>query len=247
MKLSRIQILTIATTLSHIQFSSAQTAIEYSLNYQASANGINAIASRSLSSDADSNYQLSNKLEASIAGQIVAKIEQISKLAPVESTLRPVTYSFLQTGLSQESHAIDYNWDSLQAISTENDKSWLIELGENTYDELSHQFALRQQIRQGIQHERNLKFAVIDEDEIESHHYQTITKEIVTTPLGNFNSTKIELIQSASSIDKTLLWLADDWHSVLIRMERTTSSGLTIVLELSGGTVDGLSIEPLLN
>tara|TARA_B110000014_G_scaffold173897_1_gene124093 strand:+ start:279 stop:1022 length:744 start_codon:yes stop_codon:yes gene_type:complete len=247
MKLSRIQILTIATTLSHIQFSSAQTAIEYSLNYQASANGINAIASRSLSSDADSNYQLSNKLEASIAGQIVAKIEQISKLAPVESTLRPVTYSFLQTGLSQESHAIDYNWDSLQAISTENDKSWLIELGENTYDELSHQFALRQQIRQGIQHERNLKFAVIDEDEIESHHYQTITKEIVTTPLGTFNSTKIELIQSASSIDKTLLWLADDWHSVLIRMERTTSSGLTIVLELSGGTVDGLSIEPLLN
>ena len=247
MKLSRIQILTIATTLSHIQFSSAQTAIEYSLNYQASANGINAIASRSLSSDADSNYQLSNKLEASIAGQIVAKIEQISKLAPVESTLRPVTYSFFQTGLSQESHAIDYNWDSLQAISTENDKSWLIELGENTYDELSHQFALRQQIRQGIQHERNLKFAVIDEDEIESHHYQTITKEIVTTPLGTFNSTKIELIQSASSIDKTLLWLADDWHSVLIRMERTTSSGLTIVLELSGGTVDGLSIEPLLN
>ena len=247
MRLSRIQVLTIATTLSHIQFSSAQTAIEYSLNYQASANGINAIASRSLSSDADSNYQLSNKLEASIAGQIVAKIEQISKLAPVESTLRPVTYSFLQTGLSQESHAIDYNWDSLQAISTENDKSWLIELGENTYDELSHQFALRQQIRQGIQHERNLKFAVIDEDEIESHHYQTITKEIVTTPLGNFNSTKIELIQSASSIDKTLLWLADDWHSVLIRMERTTSSGLTIVLELSGGTVDGLSIEPLLN
>ncbi|MDC0221658.1 DUF3108 domain-containing protein [Gammaproteobacteria bacterium] len=247
MRLSRIQVLTIATTLSHIQFSSAQTAIEYSLNYQASANGINAIASRSLSSDADSNYQLSNKLEASIAGQIVAKIEQISKLAPVESTLRPVTYSFLQTGLSQESHAIDYNWDSLQAISTENDKSWLIELGENTYDELSHQFALRQQIRQGIQHERNLKFAVIDEDEIESHHYQTITKEIVTTPLGTFNSTKIELIQSASSIDKTLLWLADDWHSVLIRMERTTSSGLTIVLELSGGTVDGLSIEPLLN
>ena len=239
--------MTIATTLSHIQFSSAQTAIEYSLNYQASANGINAIASRSLSSDADSSYQLSNKLEASIAGQIVAKIEQISKLAPVESTLRPVTYSFLQTGLSQESHAIDYNWDSLQAISTENDKSWLIELGENTYDELSHQFALRQQIRQGIQHERNLKFAVIDEDEIESHHYQTITKEIVTTPLGTFNSTKIELIQSASSIDKTLLWLADDWHSVLIRMERTTSSGLTIVLELSGGTVDGLSIEPLLN
>ena len=247
MRLSRIQVLTIATTLSHIQFSSAQTAIEYSLNYQASANGINAIASRSLSSDADSNYQLSNKLEASIAGQIVAKIEQISKLAPVESTLRPVTYSFLQTGLSQESHAIDYNWDSLQAISTENDKSWLIELGENTYDELSHQFALRQQIRQGIQHERNLKFAVIDEDEIESHHYQTISKEIVTTPLGTFNSTKIELIQSASSIDKTLLWLADDWHSVLIRMERTTSSGLTIVLELSGGTVDGLSIEPLLN
>ena len=102
MKLSRIQVLTIATTLSHIQFSSAQTTEEYSLEYQASANGINAIATRSLSSEADSSYQLSNKLEASIAGQIVATIEQTSNLAPVESTLRPITYSFVQTGLSQE-------------------------------------------------------------------------------------------------------------------------------------------------
>jgi len=247
MKLSRIQVLTIATTLSHIQFSNAQTTIEYSLEYQASANGINAIATRALGSEADSSYQLSNKLEASIAGQIVAKIEQTSNLAPVESTLRPIAYSFVQTGLSQESQAIAYNWETLQAISTEDDKSWLIELSENTYDELSHQFALRQQIRQGIQHERNLEFEVIDEDEIENHHYQIITKEIVTTPLGTFNSTKIERIQSASNTNTTLFWLADDWHSVLIRMEQTTNSGLTILLELNGGVVDGLSIEPLLN
>jgi hypothetical protein len=88
---------------------------------------------------------------------------------------------------------------------------------------------------------------VIDEDEIENHHYQIITKEIVTTPLGTFNSTKIERIQSASNTNTTLFWLADDWHSVLIRMEQTTNSGLTILLELNGGVVDGLSIEPLLN
>ena len=233
--------------MSHIQISSAQTTEEYSLEYQASANGINAIATRSLSSEADSSYQLSNKLEASIAGQIVATIEQTSNLAPVESTLRPIAYSFVQTGLSQESQAIDYNWEALQAISTEDGKSWLIELSENTYDELSHQFALREQIRQSTQHERNLEFAVIDEDEIENHHYQIIAKETVTTPLGTFNSTKIARIQSASSTNTTLFWLADDWHSVLIRMEQTTNSGLTILLELNGGIVDGLSIEPLLN
>ena len=155
-----------------------------------------------------------------------------------------MAYSLLQTGISQESQAINYNWEALQAISAEDDESWVVDLNENTYDQLSHQFALRQQVVLG---EANLEFFVIDEDEIEQHHYQVIAKEIVTTPLGDFSSTKIGRIQDSPSANETTFWLADDWHSVLIRMEQTTNAGLTIVLELSGGVVDGAAIQAIAN
>ena len=244
MRLSRIQVLILCGACFCIQLNSAQTLAEYSLDYQASANGITAIASRSFIFQTDSTYRLSNSLEASLAGQLVAKIEQASDFALIQSELKPVAYSLLQTGISQESQAINYNWEALQAISAEDDESWVVDLNENTYDQLSHQFALRQQVVLG---EANLEFFVIDEDEIEQHHYQVIAKEIVTTPLGDFSSTKIGRIQDSPSANETTFWLADDWHSVLIRMEQTTNAGLTIVLELSGGVVDGAAIQAIAN
>ncbi|NKB31944.1 MAG: DUF3108 domain-containing protein [Pseudomonadales bacterium] len=221
--------------------SSAQTPTQYSIEYQASANGIAATANRSLQVQADQTFRLSNTLEASLGGLLVARIEQVSTLDSIDEEVKPINYSYQQSGLSPETQAINYNWDALVAISAEDDESWTVDLMPNTYDQLSHQLALREAI---IADTDKLEFAVIDEDEIEIHRYQVVGKEIVTTPLGNFESTKVERIRDSSDSRNTFFWLADDWQFVLIRMEQS-NSGLTVVLELQSGTVEGAVIEPL--
>ena len=126
------------------------------------------------------------------------------------------------------------------AISVENEKSWRIELSSSTFDQLSHQAALQQALINGTP---NLEFPVIDEDEIETYRYRAINEEVINTPLGAFNATAVERVRNDEG-RSTVFWLANDWQFVLIRMEQT-DSGLTIVLELNEGTVEGTAMVPL--
>ncbi len=219
----------------------AQSPKEYSLQFQASANSISATANRSLARDSVDTFLLTNALEAKLGTQLIARIEQTATLQFTDTRIRPLSYSYLQTGLSQETQAVNYNWDAMLALSAEDDESWSIDLSSASYDQLSHQFALRQALFSGS---NDLSFAVIDEDEIENYRYRLIDKEIVATPLGNFNSTKVERIRDEDDDRTTVFWLADDWDYVLIRMEQR-NSGLTILLELNGGTLAGEEIRAL--
>ena len=68
-------------------------------------------------------------------------------------------------------------------------------------------------------------------------------RDSINTPLGAFNSTVVERIRNDED-RSTIFWLANDWEFVLIRMEQT-NSGLTTVLELDEGIVEGVPIVPL--
>lgn len=219
----------------------AQPADEYTLQFQASSNGLSAIARRSLERNADQTYRLTNNLEASIGGQVISSLEQISVMAIGANGLIPSSYSYQQEGLNRETKTVNYNWHTMEAISTEASESWQINLGEPTYDQLSHQFALRQALIANI---NELEFPVIDDDKIEILHYQILGRETISTPLGNFNSTKVTRIRSSDDDRATIFWLADDWQFLLIRMEQT-NSGLTTVLELKKGLIAGEELKPL--
>ena len=227
-------------TLVSVSFTEAQTPLQYSLDYQANANGITAIANRSLTLQADQALHLNNTLEASLGGQLIIRMQQNSVFEITGNQLRPTIYSYQQTGLGQETQTINYNWGALVAISTENGKSWTIDLSNSTSDQLSHQLALRQAL---INESTNLEFPVIDEDEIETYRYRVINEEVINTPLGAFNATVVERVRNDED-RSTVFWLANDWQFVLIRMEQT-NSGLTIVLELNEGTVEGTAMVPL--
>ena len=221
-------------------FSVAQAPSQYSLDYRANANGIAAKANRSLTLQVNQSLQLSNTLEVNLGGQLVARIEQISIFEFIDNQFKPTVYSYQQTGLSQETQTVDYNWGTLVAISNGDDESWTIELSSNTFDQLSHQLALRQALMNGT---TNIELAVIDEDKIEIYRYRAINEEVINTPLGAFNSTVVERIRNDED-RSTIFWLANDWEFVLIRMEQT-NSGLTTVLELDEGIVEGVPIVPL--
>ena len=169
---------------------------------------------------------------------------RLTELVPIfefiDNQFKPTVYSYQQTGLSQETQTVDYNWGTLVAISTGDDESWTIELSSNTFDQLSHQLALRQALMNGT---TNIELAAIDEDKIEIYRYRAINEEVINTPLGAFNSTVVERIRNDED-RSTIFWLANDWEFVLIRMEQT-NSGLTTVLELDEGIVEGAPIVPL--
>ncbi|MDA1372043.1 MAG: DUF3108 domain-containing protein [Proteobacteria bacterium] len=219
----------------------AQNVVEFSADYQASANGIAATATRTLQHLSGESYRLSNSLEASLAGQVIARLDQVSEFQvaaePGDQHIIPISYSYLLSGVSSAVSTVNYNWDTGIAISREDDERWSITLTDGVLDQLSYQFALRQRIAAG---ERGyLEFQLIDEDEIELHRYHVVGEELLSTPLGLLNTTRLDRIREEDDDRRTVIWLANDWHYLLAKIEQRSGSGLRIELELESATVDG--------
>ena len=221
----------------------AQQTVEYAAQYIASANGIAASARRELVKIGDLAYRLTDSLRAELGGQTIANLEQSSEFVLSAGGIVPRSFSYLLSGISTASQTIAYNWDAGIALSTEDDESWSIMLSDSVMDQLSHQFALRQQVRLGTESE--FEFKIIDQDEVETYKYRTLGDEILVTPLGNLNTVKLERVREVPDSRATTIWLAKDWDFLLARIEQVNRSGLRIELELESAVVDNQEVVAL--
>jgi hypothetical protein len=217
--------------------------LEYVAQYEASANGLAATATRSLSKIDESSYRLSNSLEASIAGQALANLEQASEFIIDGKLVVPLNYSYQISGVSRASHAIFFNWDAEVALSTEGDESWQLPLKEGVMDQLSYQVAIRQALIDNTEEETNFLFEVVDGDAIQMQEYRLVGEEIISTPLGELSTLKLERDRSASDERVTEIWLAIEWNFLITRIEQLNSSGLRISLELKSAVLDGNTVK----
>lgn len=219
--------------------------LEYVANYEASANGLAATATRSLRKTDESAYRLSNSLEASLAGQTLASLEQSSELLLQDQQIVPLNYSYQLSGVSRASHAIFFNWDANMALSTKDDESWQLELENGVMDQLSYQLALRQALLLNAAGRTNFAFSIIDGDAIERHEYRLVSEERISTPLGEMNTLKLERVREANDERMTEIWLAADWNFLLTRIEQITNSGLRIILELKSAEIEGEAVKAI--
>lgn len=220
-------------------FSQTTPLLEYSAEYEASANGLAATATRSLNRIDENAYRLSNSLTASLAGQTLAKLDQASEFILEDNRIVSQNYSYQLSGVSRASHAIFFNWDAKIALSTEDDDSWQLPLNDGVMDQLSYQVAMQQALITNRDDEATFSFEIIDGDAIETHQYRVAGEEILSTPLGELNTIKLERVREATDERVTKIWLAVDWDYLLTRIEQLNSSGLRIVLELKSAELGG--------
>ena len=239
-------LITILTTTA-ITSLHAQDVAEYSARYQASANGVSAIAQREFIKINDNSYRLQIRLLAEIAGQQLAKLEQTSEIAFINNSFQPLSYSYMLSGISTEAHAINYNWEAKLALSRRDEESWSIDLNGAVWDQLSHQFALRQIFvnKKAETNSGEHEFLLIDGDEVEIHRYTVIGEEILITTLGSLSTVRLERIQEDSETRKTSIWLAKDWGYLLARIEQINDSGLRIEFDLENAVLGGKQVEAL--
>ena len=216
--------------------------LEYVAQYEASANGLEATATRSLNRTDENSYRLSNSLEASIAGQALANLDQASEFTIDGGRIVPLNYSYQLSGVSRANHAIFFNWDAEVALSTEGDESWQLPLKEGVMDQLSYQVAIRQALMDNTEDETSFSFEIIDGDAIEIQEYRLVGEEITSTPLGELSTLKLEQVREASDERVTEIWLALEWDFLLTRIEQLNSSGLRISLKLKSAKLDGNTI-----
>lgn len=212
----------------------------YSINYMAKAGIATAHAKRSLSKITENSYQLLNTLNVALAGKSVTEIKEKSEvvLSP-DQKLIPNSYSKEQLGLRNTLEHITYNWDQSIAIVSNTDQSAQINLKKGTYDQLSHQIVMRKNFILGIE---EFSYSVIDRSRIEEYRYSILGQETISTPLGDFLSTKIERTQPDNDNRSIVFWLSTEWAGVLLRMNQVINGGIGLTLEIQDGFVNGKPI-----
>ena len=216
--------------------------LEYSAAYEASANGLAATASRKLIRLDENSYRLSNSLEASLVGQTLASLEQASEFSLQDNRVVPLNYSYQLSGVSRASHAIFFNWDAGVALSTEDDETWQLQLEEGVMDQLSYQLAIRQALLNNADDKTTFSFEIIDGDAIQMQEYRVTGEELISTPLGELSTLKLERVREATDERVTEIWLAVEWDFLLARIEQINSSGLRISLELKSAELGGNTV-----
>lgn len=230
-------------TVSSLSFAQAPELKEYSAYYKASTNGISGNAERHLIRTGEQQYRLNISLEAKVGGIEIGDLEQASEFSWDGELIRPATYSYQVSGVSSDIETVSFNWDAGIALSADEDESWSVELDGEILDQLSYQQALANDISNGNQ--ENLAYRLVDGSEIETHNFRLLGSELIETPMGSFNTVKLERIRANESGRSTIIWLATDWDYLLAKIEQTNSSGLQIQLELTNALVAGEQVVPL--
>lgn len=220
--------------------------VTYAANYQASANGLRARASRKLITLDNGDYEMANELEATVLGQAIVSLDQRSRFRYADETLVTERYSYRVGGIRSDRRSIDFDWEARTALSQEDDESWLLDIQKRVYDPLNHQLALSQQLHsdRATGYGTEYAFAVVDGDEVELQRYQLLGEEVLETPLGRLNTVKLERVRSPTSSRSTVIWLAPDWHYLVARIEQTNGS-VQLKLELENAEVDGAAVVAL--
>ena len=214
----------------------------YSLHYLASANGIKGNAQRTLTRIDASTFELTNTLEAKVAGQLITSLKETSKVELFENSLRPILYSMQQSGITTASLEIDYDWSDMLITTDDLQQLSRRKLRTNIFDQLSHQLILQQQITES---NTELTFTIINKGDFEIYSYEILGEEKITTPLGIFESIKVARLYGENSRRETIFWLAPDIGGILLRAEQTTKSGISVFLEIQSGTVNGIPVSAL--
>lgn len=215
--------------------SNSEELATYSISYQAQSGLAAASAKRSLTKISDDTYELTNKLSITLGGQLLAEIDEESQVSWENNLLRPSLYNFEQTGLRQETKAFIYEWDQSVARLSTSDGISSIDLKENTFDQLSHQLAIRQDFNKDI---RLFSYNVINNSGLQEYKYSVIGEETIQTPLGSFESVKIERTEPVRTNRSTVFWLSTDWAGVLLQIEQNFNGGLAVTLKIQGGVVN---------
>ena len=234
----------ILSSLSTYSFSQAAGLLEYSAEYEARANGLEATATRSLINVYENTYRLSNSLEASFSGKAIANLNQASEFTLEDNQIVPQNYSYQLMGISRASHAVFFNWDAKIALSMKNDENWQLPLSDGVIDQLSYQLVMRQTLMNNSGSGATFSYDIIDGDAIETQQYRIVGKEFLSTPLGELNTLKLERVHEATDERATEIWLAVDWNYLLTRIDQLNSSGLRVVLELKSAELNGEKVRP---
>ncbi len=110
-----------------------------------------------------------------------------------------------------------FNWRINKLVTYVNELPWQMSIEPGVQDKLSYDLQLRQDLIAG---KNNIKYSVADGGKIKIYQFKIVGTEIISTPLGTFNTIKIVRLPMPEKENITL-WVAKQLDYQIVRVEKT--------------------------
>lgn len=201
---------------------SALSLAPYVARYRLSGHGLTAEGQQQLSEVSAGLFKVRNY--ASLAFMSIDETSQFMR--DKNGNLQPLEYIFQRKGMTggRDWHLL-YEWDKQTVTNLVPGDAWTLAVTPGVQDLLSYQVQMRLDLlcqKQGLP--TQLHFAAVKKRKVRNYDYRVLGREKLTTKLGSFNAVRLEKVDSEAG-DKTVIWLAEDWEYLILRLEHSETKG----------------------
>ena len=143
--------------------------------------------------------------------------------------IRPLSYSYRQSGRRKRDVSLEFDWDKLEVTNTIDTKPWRMDIPVGAMDKLVYTLALMRDMKQG---RKELVYAIADGGRLKSYRFEQLGEEQVETPLGVFKAAHLKRIRKPGKKRSTHVWLAAELDYLPVVIEQD-EKGATYRMVLS--------------
>ncbi len=212
--------------------------LDYSARYQANYNGLEIEAAYELQDLGDGHYK-----QTSHATSLFGKIEEDAEFKVTDQgIIHPHLYSYKRSVMGvSKSERQSFDWELMRVKYEKKDSTVVSALEPGVLDTVTHKVQIRRDLISGT---RPLSYQVMKRGKLKTYDYEVVGEEIVNTKLGALKATKIRRLMNTDKNRDTVVWLANDWNYLIIKLTHV-DNGEKNTLNISKGSVGGKELMPL--
>ena len=139
-----------------------------------------------------------------------------------EGQLQPLLYSYLHTGGKKNRNVeINFDWSARKITNSINGSSWQMPIQAYIMDKLLYQLAIMYDLDKGM---NKISYAIADGGKIKTYDFELVGKEVVNTPIGDFDALKLVRHKSNTN-QKTAIWCAKELGYLPVKVENVEDNG----------------------
>jgi hypothetical protein len=134
-----------------------------------------------------------------------------------------------------------FDWNANQAVVRNDDNIWRLDLQGRALDPLTLKLEMRRRLDDP---EPDLRFLMVDEDEIDEENFRILETEWLETSIGCIEAIPVEKIRRAGNKRYTRAWHAPDLSNVEVRVEHGKTDGNHIEMRITELSLNGVDVIP---
>lgn len=206
----------------------------FSATYDALIKGVSVTATREFKPVNDTISELNFN-----ASSWLATLSETSQFSWEGEQIKPIQFTHERNLMgSERKKTLTFDWLNNIILSTTKGKTYTIPNPEQALDRLSFQLQLQYDL---VNSRDGIAYRIADKKRIKEYRFEIIGEEKLATAVGTLDTIKVKVVRENKK-RVTYLWLAKNWHHLLVNLEQHNKDEKEFELQLTSATIDGKKV-----